>query len=116
MSRLQIHLVFFICNVIVKTKLAIFEFLPAATKLGQGNVFTGICDSVNRGVCLSACWDTPQDQAPQSRHPPEQTPPRADPPRADCPGTRPSRADTPPRSRHPPRSRPPWKQTPVYGQ
>ena len=24
-------------------------FLPPATKLGQGNVFTGICDSVNRG-------------------------------------------------------------------
>ena len=33
--------------------------LPAATKLGQGNVFTGVCDSVHRGgVCLSACWDT----------------------------------------------------------
>ena len=24
--------------------------LPAATKLGQGNVFTGICDSVQGGV------------------------------------------------------------------
>ena len=42
-------------------------------KLGQGNVFTGTCDSVNRGVCLGACWDSthtpgpgtpPQDQAP----------------------------------------------------
>ena len=27
--------------------------------LGQGYIFTGICHSVNRGVCLSACWDTP---------------------------------------------------------
>ena len=25
-------------------------FVPPATKLGQGNVFTGVCDSVNRGV------------------------------------------------------------------
>ena len=27
-------------------------FLPPATKLGQGNVFTGVCDSVNRGGLL----------------------------------------------------------------
>ena len=49
------------------------SLLPAATKLGQGNVFTGVCDSVHGGgVCLSACWDT---------HPSwEQTPPGADPP------------------------------------
>ena len=33
-------------------------FLPPATKLEQGYVFTGVCDSVHRGVCLSACWDT----------------------------------------------------------
>ena len=33
--------------------------LPPATKLGQGNIFTDVCDSVRRGVCLSACWDTP---------------------------------------------------------
>ena len=26
------------------------RFLLAATRLGQGNIFTGICDSVNRGV------------------------------------------------------------------
>ena len=45
-------------------------WLPPATKLGQGYIFTGVCDSVNRGVCLSACWDTPR-----SRHPLEQTPP-----------------------------------------
>ena len=51
--------------------------LQPSTKLGQGYIFTGVCDSVKRGgVCLSACWDT----TPQSRHslpradPPEQTP------------------------------------------
>ena len=53
---------------------------------GQGNVFTGVCDSVHRGrgdVCLSACWDTtppgnrhpPGADTPQSRHPQEQTTP-----------------------------------------
>ena len=46
--------------------------LPATTKLGQGNVFTGICDSVHTGgVCLSASWDT--------------ITPQADPPGADTP-------------------------------
>ena len=25
-------------------------FLPPATKLGQGYIFTGVCDSVHRGV------------------------------------------------------------------
>ena len=63
------------------TKIAL---LPPATKLGQGYIFTRICDSVNKGgICLSACWDTPlQEQTPpgsrpppRSRHPPEQTPP-----------------------------------------
>ena len=62
------------------------HFLPAATKLGQGNIFTGVCLSTGgRGVCLSACWDIP----PRTR----QTPPGADTP------TGPGR---PPRSRHPP--------------
>ena len=28
------------------------SFLPPTMKLGQGYIFTGICDSVNRGVCL----------------------------------------------------------------
>ena len=70
------------------------------TKLGQGNVFTGICDSVHRGgVCLSACLDTPG-----SRHPPEQTPPRPDPPDQKPYQSR----HHPPRSRHhPPRLAPP---------
>ena len=80
-------------------------------KLGQGYVFTGMCDSVHReGVCLSAWWDathTPlgADTPLGSRHPSpqRQTPPRsrhppgADPPEADTPP-----GAEPPRSRHPP--------------
>ena len=54
--------------------------LPAATKLGQGNIFTGVCLSTG-GVCLSACWDIP----PGSRHPPDQTPPGADTPSEQTP-------------------------------
>ena len=83
--------------------------LPASTKLGQGNIFTSVCQEFcprgvgwgggwgwGEGVCLSACWDTP----PRSRHPPgAETPPGSRPP-----GSRhPPGADTP-RSRHPPRA------------
>ena len=46
--------------------------LPPTTKLAEGYIFTGVCDSVHRGVCLSACWNAippgagiPLDQAPQ---------------------------------------------------
>ena len=47
-----------------------------------------------RGVCLSACWDTPLPK----QTPPEQTPQSRQPPGADThPG-----AGTPPGSRHPP--------------
>ena len=47
------------------------RLLPAATKLGQGNIFTGVCLSTG-GVCLSACWDIPprEQTPPGSRHPP----------------------------------------------
>ena len=79
-------------------------FLPAATKLGQGNVFTGVCDSVHKGVgvCLSACWDTtppPQEQTPRSRHPPpkKQTPPKTPPKKQNPPG-----AEPPPKKQTPP--------------
>ena len=77
--------------------------LPAATKLGQGNIFTSVCQEFcprggGEGVCLSACWDTP------STPPPDQ-PGRPPPDQADPPGTR----QTPPRSRRPPRTR----QTPL---
>ena len=62
-----------ICSLIIESfYLLNASFLPAATKLGQGNVFTGVCDSVHgggEGVCLSACFD--------ARPPPRtrQTPP-----------------------------------------
>ena len=82
-------------------------FLPPATKLRQGNVFTPDCHSADRGE-----WQTPL-----GRHPPEQTSRRSRPPWQQTPpwsrhspfGSRPppgSRhppgADPPPRSRHPP--------------
>ena len=74
--------------------------LPPATKLRQGNVFTPVCHSVNRGeVCHTPLgrppwtdtpwadtpWaDTNQAHNPLSRQPldrpPGQTPPWADPP------------------------------------
>ena len=81
-------------------------FLPAATKLGQGNVFTGVCDSVNREGGLPQCmlgYHSPWEQTPPpgSRHthtprtrlPPwEQTHPLRDqtPLGADTPWSRPS--------------------------
>ena len=101
--------------------------LPPATKLGQGYIFTGVCDSVHRGglpQCILGYH--PPDQAP----PWEQTPPGADPlgadthphPGADTPqeqtpqGADTPRADTPqeqtppsPWSRHPPRHRACWE-------
>ena len=85
----------------------------ADMKLGQGNVFTGICDSVHRGggrVSASVHAGIP--------HPPEQTHPLAAdthpplgpdlPPRSRPPQTRPPRSrHTLPRTRHPPGTRPP---------
>ena len=66
------------------TDLQLYYLLPASTKLGQGNVFTGGCDSVHRGVCLSACWDTsPQEQTSQEQTPWNRHPLRADPSEAD---------------------------------
>ena len=59
------------------------DLLPPTTKLGQGNVFTGICDSVHKGG-LPQCM--------LGYHPPA-----ADPPQAGTPPW-----SRPPRSRHPP--------------
>ena len=69
------------------------QSLPAATKLGQGNVFTGVCDSVRGGGCLPQCmlgYHTPQSRhtPPWTRHPTAQT-------------IHPSWDQTPLRSRHP---------------
>ena len=71
-------------------------FLPAASKLGQGNIFTSVCLSTEGEGCLPECMlgypplreqtPTPQDQThhtplDQAHHPPSE----ADPPReADC--------------------------------
>ena len=49
-------------------------YLPPATKLRQGNVFTPVCHSVHRGECLHLVRGT----CPLGRHPPGQTPSRAD--------------------------------------
>ena len=68
-----------------------FTYLLAATKLGQGNVFTGVCDSVHRGGSLPQCILG------------YTLPPQADPPGVDTPpGADTPLEQTPPRSRHPP--------------
>ena len=92
--------------------------LPAATKLGQGNIFTGVCLSTGgMGVCLSAWWDIPpwEQTPPQSRHhpPPEQTTLRSRHPLgAD---TSPREQTPPPGSRHPPKQTPPRSRHPPLG-
>ena len=61
-----------------------FHIYRPQRSCGQGNIFTPVCHSVHRGVCLSACWDTntPPEQTPpwEQNPPPEQTPPGADTP------------------------------------
>ena len=91
--------------------------LPPATKLGQGYIFTSVCDSVHRGVCLSACWDTTlwTRHPPGSRHPPDQTPPLDQaPPDQAPPDQAPPRAGTP-RPGTPPDQAPPRPGTPQPG-
>ena len=106
------------------------QFLPAATKLDQGNIFTGVCLSTGGEGCLPQCmlgYTLPPDQAdtPQTRQTPptpqtRQTPPThpgsGRPPRIrQTPRTR----QTPPRpGRHPPdqADTPTGKQTSAYGQ
>ena len=55
------------------------SFLPSATKLWQGNVFTPVCQSFcsQGGVCLNACWDTPPAGTPLAGTPPGQAHPWA---------------------------------------
>ena len=91
--------------------------LPAATKLGQGNIFTSVCLSTVGEGCLPQCMlgypyppPTPRPGTPWEADP---HPPR---PWADTPPTR------TPRSRHPPgpgtpreADPPPGKQTAAYG-
>ena len=87
-------------------------FLPAATKLGQGNIFTSVCQEfcTQGGVCLSVCWDAPPEQTP----PWEQTSPqtRHYHPHPPPPGSRHPKEHTPPVQTPPPTP----DQTPAYGQ
>ena len=95
------------------------SLLPATTKLGQGNIFTSVCQEFcPQGGRVSAsvhAWIHPlppeqtpplgADTPPGSIHPPwEQTPPLG----ADTPG-----ADTPPGNTHPPGTDTPPEQTPL---
>ena len=83
--------------------------------LGQGNIFTPVCYSVHRGVCLSACWDT---TPPRTRHPPradplgtEPPPPREQQTHPLGPGTHQEHTllgSRPPQEQ----TAPPWEQTP----
>ena len=50
--------------------------LPAATKLGQGNVFTGVCDSVHRGVSASVHAGIPTPPRKQTPLGPDTPPPK----------------------------------------
>ena len=91
-------------------------FLPPANEVWGKVIFSEVCvkNSVHRGVCLSACWDTPppgtrqappwdqapsrtgtsKDQAPlQTRHPPNQVPPPG-------PGAPPGPGTPTPRAEH----------------
>ena len=75
-------------------------FLPPATKLGQSNVFTGVCDSVQGRGSASVHAGIP---APPSRHPWDQTGTPLD--QVGTP-TRPGRYPTTGTRQAPPRTRP----------
>ena len=109
----------YFCIIMSLLQLIIQIFLPPATKLGQGYIFTGICHSVKRGVWYEADppgADTSLEQTPLwSRYPPEQIPYRADNPsgsrhpalrkqtppwETDTPQEQTPPEQTPPRSRH----------------
>ena len=109
-NRASLNQHLYLCHPPPTTWMVNDAFLPAATKLGQGNVFTGVCDSIHRGgVCLRACWDA-SHPLPRTRDPsPFPGPGRPLPP---GPGRPPQDQADPPRTRQ----TPPGKQTPVYGQ
>ena len=85
--------------------------LPAATKLGQSNVFTGVCDSVHGGGLPQCMLGY---HPPRTRHT-KPHPPGADhhhPPGPDTPPP-PPRSRPPPPGADPPDQTPPGKQTPA---
>ena len=91
--------------------------LPPAAKLGQGYIFTGVCDSVHIGglpQCMLGYHHPPDQAPPRSRHPPVADTPAplgADtPPGADTPGSRhpPEQTPTPPGADTPQTRHSPW--------
>ena len=80
-------------------------FLPAATKLGQGNIFTSICPQSGEG-CLPQCmlgYPPPRSGTPPPPPPPDQAQPPG-------PGTSPPPEQTPPPGAD---THPPQEQTPL---
>ena len=73
----------------------LLDSLPPVNEIYEGYVFTPVCHSVHRGVCLSAWWDT-------HPNPSGQTLPRTDTPWLDTP--------------YPGQTPPPWGDTPYPGQ
>ena len=87
-SEIRVHLVEFLSTPCRRfSNCAIFfvsnVLLPAATKLGQGSVFTGVCDSVHRGRRMSASVHAGIPPPPRSRPPSGAGPPA--PPREQTP-------------------------------
>ena len=76
--------------------------LPAATKLGQGNVFTGVCDSVHMGGLQQG--EPPSRETPRQGEPPgKETPRQGEPPwQGDPPGRETPRQGESPRQGDPP--------------
>ena len=63
-------------------------FLPPARKLGQGNVFTGVCHSVHRGGCASVHAGIPPGTSPPGPGPPGADPPQPGTPQQQTPRSR----------------------------
>ena len=82
------------------------SLLPPATKLGQGNIFTGICDSVHRGVLPQCMLGFQPPPPPRTRQAPPWDQAGTRPLGLDQAGTRPlglDQAGTPlGPGRHPP--------------
>ena len=102
----------------------IIGLLPAATKLGQGNVFTGVCDSVHGGVGVARRHPPGREVPLAKKHPPgKEIPPwqggtplarrppcQGDPWQGDPPGR-----ETPLARRTPGKETPPGRETPPAG-
>ena len=102
MKKLEnlILLLWYVGTCVVARSLSEWQLLPPAAKLGQGYVFTGVCDSVHRG---RSTW--PGTPPPDQVHPPGLGAPPG-------PGAPPLGLGTPPGTRytpldqvHPPRTR-----------